>query len=60
MDFRPLAEVERKNLFKALNRNVESDYAILMSRKDTSFLGESQEVPDDEVINAVRSVPCHY
>ena len=26
----------------------------------TTFIGTAEEVPDEEVINAIRSVPCHY
>jgi hypothetical protein len=62
MDFRPLSEVERRQLVMALRGNAESGSALLMDRRDTSFLGliEEDEVPDEEVINAIRSVPCHY
>jgi hypothetical protein len=62
MDFRPLSEVERRQLVTALRGNAESGSALLMDRRDTSFLGliEEDEVPDEEVINAIRSVPCHY
>jgi hypothetical protein len=31
-----------------------------MDRRDTSFAGAGEEVPDEEVINAIKSVPCHY
>jgi hypothetical protein len=62
MDFRPLSEVERRQLVTALRGNAESGSALLTDRRDTSFLGliEEDEVPDEEVINAIRSVPCHY
>jgi len=62
MDFRPLSEVERRQLVTALRGNADSGSALLMDRRDTSFLGllEDDEVPDEEVINAIRSVPCHY
>jgi hypothetical protein len=30
------------------------------SRTDTSFAGVTDEVTDEEVITAIRSVPCHY
>jgi hypothetical protein len=62
MDFRPLSEVERRQLVTALRGNAETGSALLMDRRDTSFLGllEEDEVPDEEVINAIRSVPCHY
>ena len=60
MDFRPLNDTERRQLIAALRGNAENDRAILMDRRDTSFLGATDEVPDEEVINAIRSVPCHY
>ena len=60
MDFRPLNELERRQLVNALRGNAESDRAILMDRRDTSFAGVVDEVPDEEVITAIRSVPCHY
>ena len=44
----------------ALRGNAESDRAILMDRRDTSFLGTADEVTDEEVISAIKSVPCHY
>lgn len=60
MDFRPLNDTERKQLLQALRGNVEQDRAILMDRRDTSFVGSTDEVPEDEVISAIKSVPCHY
>ena len=50
MDFRPLNELERRQLVNALRGNAESDRAILMDRRDTSFLGSADEVSDEEVI----------
>jgi hypothetical protein len=43
-----------------LRGNVESDHAIIMDRRDTSFAGTSEDVTDEEVISAIKSVPCHY
>lgn len=60
MDFRPLSETERKTLVNALRGNAEDGLAVLMDRQTTSFIGTADEVPDEEVINAIRSVPCHY
>jgi hypothetical protein len=60
MDFRPLNDVERRQLITALRGNSEGNRAILMDRRDTSFAGTTEEVTDDEVITAIRSVPCHY
>jgi hypothetical protein len=60
MDFRPLNDTERRQLITALRGNAESDRVILMDRRDTSFAGTSDEITDEEVITAIRSVPCHY
>jgi hypothetical protein len=60
MDFRPLNDTERRQLINALRGNAESDRAILMDRRDTSFAGTADEVTDEEVITAIKSVPCHY
>ena len=60
MDFRPLNEVERKHLVNALRGNAEQGRVLLLDRRDTSFAGSADEVPDEEVISAIRSVPCHY
>ena len=45
MDFRPLNDTERRTLVNALRGNAESDRAILMDRRDTSFLGELMKLP---------------
>jgi len=60
MDFRPLNELERKQLVHALRGNAEQGRVLLLDRRDTSFAGTADEVPDEEVISAIRSVPCHY
>jgi hypothetical protein len=60
MDFRPLNDVERRQLISALRGNASGDQAILMDKKTTAFAGTSDEVTDDEVISAVKSVPVHY
>ena len=60
MDFRPLNDTERRQLITALRGNAEHDRSILMDRRDTSFVGASDQVSDDEVISAIQSVPCHY
>ena len=44
MDFRPLNDTERRQLIAALRGNAESDRAILMDRRDTSFAGTTDEV----------------
>ncbi len=60
MDFRPLNDTDRQKLIEALRGNAESNQAILTDQRDTSFAGTTEEVTDDEVIHAIRSVPCHY
>jgi hypothetical protein len=60
MDFRPLNDTERQKLIDALRGNAQSNLAILMDQRDTSFVGYTDEVTDEEVITAIRSVPCHY
>jgi hypothetical protein len=60
MDFRPLNDTERRQLVTALRGNADSDVAILTDRRDTSFAGTADEVTDEEVISAIKSVPCHY
>jgi hypothetical protein len=60
MDFRPLNEMERKQLVTALRGNAEQGGVLLLDRRDTSFAGAADEVPDEEVISAIKSVPCHY
>ena len=60
MDFRPLNDTERRSLITALRGNADGNRVLLMDRRDTSFLGASEEVSDDEVISAIQSVPCHY
>jgi hypothetical protein len=60
MDFRPLNDPERRDLLTALRGNAESNRAISMDRRDTSFVGASDDVTDEEVISAIKSVPCHY
>lgn len=60
MDFRPLNDTERRTLINSLRGNSEGGVALLMDRRDTSFVGTTDDVPDEEVINAIKSVPCHY
>jgi hypothetical protein len=60
MDFRPLNTIERQKLVDALRGNAEDNLAILMDRRDTSFISASEEISDEEVISAIQSVPCHY
>jgi hypothetical protein len=60
MDFRALNDVERRSLYTALRSNTQDNRAILTDRKTTRFAGMTEDVTDDEVITAIKSVPCHY
>ena len=61
MDFRPLAELEQKRLMDALRGNSEQGRVLLLDRRDTTFAGVADELPEDEeVISAIKSVPVHY
>jgi hypothetical protein len=60
MDFRPLNDTERRQLVSALRGNADSGRAILVDRKDTSFAGTAEDITDEEVITAIKNVPCHY
>ena len=60
MDFRPLEPTERQRLIDALRGNAQSGQAIVMNERDTSFAGTTDEISDQEVISAIKSVPCHY
>jgi hypothetical protein len=60
MDHRALNEMERNQVLKALRANAQDNKALLMDRRNTQFLGTADEVPDDEVITAIKSVPVHY
>jgi hypothetical protein len=69
MDFRPLNDTERTQLVEALKGNADKDSVIFMDKKDTSFrptnrvaglLGKTDEVSDEETINAIKSIPVHY
>lgn len=60
VQFKPMSVEERKNLVEALRGNAEDNLAILMKPNDTSFLGSAEEVTDQEVVSAIRSVPVHY
>jgi len=60
MDFRPLAEAERRQLITALRGHADRGVALLIDAKDTSYSGTADDVPDEQVVVAVKSVPCHY
>ena len=59
--YKPLGDKKRRELLTALRGNAHEDRAIHMDPHDTSFVpNEDAEVPEDGVISAIKSVPCHY
>lgn len=60
IQFKPLNDVERRQLIASLRGNAQENRAIIINKLDTSFVGSADEVTDEEVINAIKSVPCHY
>ena len=60
MNFTPVSPQERQRLEDALVKNAFWNKALTMNPKDTTFTGTTDDIADDEVINAVKSVPCHY
>jgi hypothetical protein len=60
MDFRPMSDLERQKLINALRNNAEQGEPIMMNGRTTTFEPTLDEVTDDEVIAAIKSVPCHY
>ena len=57
---KPLSEPERQKLLAALRGNAQDNLALLMDRRDTTFAGTAEEVPDEEVIFAIKSIPMHF
>ncbi len=51
---------DRNRLLAALKMNGEDGGCAIMMGKDTSFAGTAEEVPVENVVNAVKSIPCHY
>ncbi len=61
IEFKPLLDNERTALLKALRGNGKEEWSILMNPKDTSFVGyTTDDVAEDEVVQAIKSVPMHY
>ena len=60
--FVPLTDAERNQLATALHANGDenNNVALLMNKRDTSFDGTTTDVPEDEVICAIKNVPTHY
>lgn len=59
IEFKKATPEETEKLRKALRDNVEVGKPIQMASLDTSFTLDEQQIHED-MINAIRSVPCHY
>ena len=57
IEFTKLTPAEQEKLGQALRDNADSGKALRMGRT-TEF--HEEEETDDQVISAIRSVPCHY
>jgi hypothetical protein len=60
MDYRPLEDQQRQELLAALRDNLANDRAILIDPHDTSFAGTADEVAEEQVLSAIKGIPCHY
>lgn len=56
--FVALNKSEQAKMTEALQANAQGK-AIMQSKSDTSFAGYG-DLENDQVITAVRSLPCHY
>jgi hypothetical protein len=59
MDYRRPSSEAVAELAKALRGNANDECALRTSR-DTSFVDTAEEITDDEVISAIKSIPSHY
>jgi hypothetical protein len=55
-----MSDAERQKLIKALRDNAERGEPIMMNGRTTTFEPSADSGVEDEVIAAIRSVPCHY
>lgn len=60
MDNRVPVREQRVHLLDALLRNAGENRVLLMDRKTTQFVGTADELPENETIEAIRSVPTHF
>lgn len=58
MEFKPISTEEQAKLFQALRDNAATGKTLHMRPNDTTF--DPDNLHDEEVIAAIRSVPCHY
>lgn len=59
IEFKKLNPEETEKLRKALRTNAETGTPVHMDPFDTSFVLSDRQIEED-LINAIHSVPCHY
>lgn len=59
VEFKTVSPEEAEKLRKALRRNAEENIPLRMDPLDTTLILDERQLEED-MINAVRSVPCHY
>lgn len=60
VEFRKPTDEETSALAKALKRNAADGTPLHLDALTTGWIPGSDEIADDEVIAAIKSVPCHY
>jgi len=60
IEFRKPTAEETKTLAEALRRNASEGTPLHLDPLTTGWIPGADEIRDDEVIDAIRSVPCHY
>lgn len=61
VEFKKLEKEESARLKEALRRNAEEGRALHMDPLTTGWApGQDEVQSEEEVLNAIKSVPCHY
>lgn len=60
IEFKPLAKEESTALLEALRRNASDGTPLHMDPLTTGWTPGADEIETDELIRAIKSVPCHY
>lgn len=59
MEFVKLSQEESKKIRKALDANVFEGKPLQMEPSDTSFILDAEDI-EQQLINTIQSIPCHY
>jgi hypothetical protein len=60
MKFTPLTKEEAAKLGGALRENAESNKPLMMDPLTTGWRPGEDEITDEQTIDAIKSIPCHY